>query len=65
MLVDARGMADGERGGVDEADAGAFAELGVQIHRQGQQDARHERHEARVAHQSGKLLPQWSWTCWV
>jgi hypothetical protein len=37
---------------------GAFAELGVQIHREGQQDARHERHEPRVAYQAGQFTPQ-------
>ncbi len=58
MLVNARIAADRERGGVDEADARAAAQLRVQIGHQRNQDGRHQLHEARIADQRGKLAAQ-------
>ncbi len=49
MLRDARGMADGQRGRVEEADPGAGAQLGVQVGSQRHQDRGQERDKARVA----------------
>lgn len=45
-------------GGIDEADPAAWAELGVQRDRQGQQDPRHEGDNARVADQVRELGAQ-------
>ena len=58
VLVNARIAADRERGGVDEADARAAAQLRVQIGHQRNQDGRHQLHEARIADQRGKLAAQ-------
>ena len=58
MLVDARVVADRQRGRVDEADARAGAALGVQIDRERHQHAGHELDEAIVADQLGKLGAQ-------
>lgn len=68
MLGDARIVADRERGGIDEADPAALAELGVPIDRQGQPDTRHEGDKARVADQltrCGNSARSWVWTYWV
>ena len=58
MLADACRMTDGQRGGVNEADPSARAELGVQRHREGQQHAGEKRNEACVAHQPWELWTQ-------
>ena len=55
MLLDTCRMADGEGGRVDEADARALAELGVQVDGERYQYARHELDETGVAHEPGKL----------
>jgi len=49
MGVDARGAADAQASGIDQADARTRAELRVQTDRQGQQHARHESNEACIA----------------
>src|SRR5262249_45915982 len=58
VLRDPGGMADGERGGVDEADPRTLPELRVQVNGQGDQIAWHEGHEAGVTQQPRKLLVQ-------
>jgi len=60
MLVDARGMADGERGRVDEADAAAAAlsALGVQIDREREHDSGEQLNEAIVADEVRELGAQ-------
>jgi hypothetical protein len=58
VLTDARVLTDGERCRVDEADAGARPELGIQIDGQRHQDAGHELDEATVAHELQKLTAQ-------
>ena len=50
MLVDAGIVADGKRGGVDEADARATAQLCVQIGHQRHQQRGHQLDEALIAH---------------
>jgi len=58
VLLDACRMADGEGGGVDEAQTGTLPLLGVQVDGERHEVAWHEFHEARVAHQVWKLLAQ-------
>jgi len=56
VLLDARGVADGNRGRVDEAEAGAPAHVRVQkLGDQREQDSGHELDEARGADQLGDL----------
>jgi hypothetical protein len=58
VRLDARVVADGQRGGVEEADARALTHRRVQLGHQRQQHARQELDEARVAHQLGNLGAQ-------
>jgi hypothetical protein len=51
-------MADGKRGGVDEADPRTLPQLRVQIDGQRHEVARHEGHEAGITQEVGKLLAQ-------
>ena len=58
MGVNAGIVADGKRSGVDEADASAATQLRVQVGDQRNEDRGHQLHEARIAHQGGKLAAQ-------
>jgi hypothetical protein len=58
VLRDAGRMADGERGGVDEADPRTLPQLRVQLDGQRHEVAGHEGHEAGITQQGGKLLAQ-------
>lgn len=58
MLVNARVMTDGQCGGVDEADAGALTQLGVQVDGQRREHPRQELDEAGVAHEPRELATQ-------
>ena len=58
MGVNADIVADGKRSGVDEADASAAPQLRVQGGDQRKEDRGHQLHEARIAHQGGKLAAQ-------
>jgi hypothetical protein len=58
VLLDPRGMTDGERSRVDEADARAGPQLRVQIDRQGNKEARHQLHEAGVTEEARKILAE-------
>ena len=49
-------VADGKRGGVDEANAGTASQLRLQVDGQWQQDARDQRDKARVADHLRKLI---------
>lgn len=56
--MDPRIVTDGERGGVDKADAGAGAQVGGQVRRQRDQDGGQQFDKPLVAHQSGELGTQ-------
>src|SRR5260221_1482662 len=58
VLWDTGVMADGQGRGVDEAEAGAPAHLGLQIGDQRQEHTRHEFDEPGIAHQLGELRMQ-------
>jgi hypothetical protein len=58
VLLDARRMADGKRGGVDEAHPRTLPHLRVQVDRQGHQITRHEGHEARITQELRELWAQ-------
>ncbi len=58
VLVDASIMADRKRRRVDETDAGASAQLGMQIGHQWHQDRGHQLDEALIANLRGKLVVQ-------
>src|SRR5262249_38058827 len=58
MLLDARRVADSERGRVDEADARTRAALGMEVDREGDKEPWHEFHEAGIAHHARKFLAQ-------
>jgi len=57
-LLDTGGMADRQRGRVDEADARALSALDVQVDGQGHEEARHEIDKAGIGHQLRKLVAQ-------
>jgi hypothetical protein len=58
VLLDPGGMTDGQRGGVDEADARAWSPLRVQIDGEWNEEAWHQLHKACVAQEARKLLAQ-------
>ena len=58
VLRDPRGMADAERGGVDEADPRTLPQLRVQVNSARYQVTRHEGHKAGITQEGGKLLAQ-------
>src|SRR6266566_5138643 len=58
VLVNARITADGKRGGVYEADAGATPQLGMQIGQQRDKHGGHQLDKALIAHQCWKLAAQ-------
>jgi hypothetical protein len=56
MLLDAGGVAHGQGGGVDEADAGALPPVEMQVHSQRHEEAGHEIDKACVADELRELL---------
>jgi len=58
MLLDARGMAHAERGGVDTADPRTLPQLRVPVNGQRHEGARQQGDETRIAQQPRKLLAQ-------
>jgi hypothetical protein len=58
MLLDARWVADGQRGGVDEADARARSPQCVQVDGERHEEAWHELDKAAVAQGMWKFLAQ-------